>query len=55
MLSSTQNQSRSPILRFLVFPYWDLKICEKNFYEYLKFVETQRPKTSRSVFFIYFL
>ena len=37
----------------MAFSYWPLKISVKHFDEYLKFGEICRPKTWRSVFFIY--
>ena len=36
-------------------PYWALYICAEYFDEYLKFGITHRPKTWRSVFFMYLL
>ena len=36
-------------------PYWALQICAEHFDEYLKFGITHRPKTWRSVFFMYLL
>ena len=39
----------------MAFPYWALKIFAKHFDKYLQSGKTNKPKTWRSVFSIYFL